>query len=69
MRPRVSDREEDRRSAISRSIAKRYGRILKHVVGEIQVDEKLNVRLSNDDLMFLTGLQERGGNKSRRWSG
>jgi flagellar assembly protein FliH len=35
--------------------------ILQHVVGEIQDNETVNVRLSSEDLLFIEGLQERGG--------
>ncbi len=35
--------------------------ILKHVVGDIQENERVTVRLSHEDLAFLETLQEKGG--------
>lgn len=37
--------------------------ILTEAVGEVQADEKVVVRISNDDLTFLNSLQERSGTK------
>jgi flagellar assembly protein FliH len=38
-------------------------KILQDVVGDIQADERITVRLSVADLKFIEGLQEKGGHK------
>lgn len=37
--------------------------ILKHVVGEMQTDERISVKLSAEDLFFLEGLQDKVGER------